>query len=294
MNKNEEIILIELFQPFAQYRNPFTFYYAQTYPLPPKSTIIGMLQNAVGDWYGYKRWYKNEKGEDKNLWWDNLKVSIHGGFESVFWNYQQLIKGDVTLEKLNNVITLWNQKLPLYNNGIKSQRTPVYQQELFNGHLFIFLKGKKDLIDEIENALKNPQKILYLGRSEDVIFIKNIYDESDFQYNKKPDVKSYLRLLCPTYIKQKLKRDNDSEEEFPIKNEKFPVYSITTKVIFSNNGIPVTNKAQISKETERIPDFETVIYTGMDYIVLLNSPIVVEYFKLGNKTFKIPEEFGWI
>ena len=52
MNESDKIFLMEIFQPFAQYRNPFTFYYAQTYPLPPKSTIIGMLQNAQNDWYG--------------------------------------------------------------------------------------------------------------------------------------------------------------------------------------------------------------------------------------------------
>ncbi|MEM5832075.1 MAG: CRISPR-associated protein Cas5, partial [Candidatus Aenigmatarchaeota archaeon] len=65
---SNRVLYIEIFQPFAQYRNPFTFYYAQTYPLPPKSTIIGMLQNAVGDWYGNKY---------RDSWW-KLKVSVHG------------------------------------------------------------------------------------------------------------------------------------------------------------------------------------------------------------------------
>jgi len=272
---SQKTILIELFQPYAQYRNPFTFYYAQTYPLPPKSTIIGMLQNATNKFYAQEFW--------------DIKVSVHGGFESVFWNYQQLIKGDVTFKKLNDKITLWNQKLPLYNNGISSQRTPVYQQELFNGHLCIFLRGEGELINEIENALKNPQKILSLGRSEDIIFIKNVYNENEWEYKNK-EVKKYFHLTYPTYIRQK----NDNEEKFPIKNEKFPVYSITTKVIFSNDGKPITNKAQISQKTERIPDFESVIYTGVDYIILLEKPINLEYFYLNDKMFKIPEGFGWI
>ena len=281
MISNEKTILIELFQPFAQYRNPFTFYYAQTYPLPPKSTIIGMLQNATNNFYA------------KGLEFWNIKVSVHGGFESIFWNYQQLIKGNVRLKKLNGEITLWNQKLPLYSNGIKSQRTPVYQQELFNGHLYIFLRGEEGLINTIENALRNPQKILSLGRSEDIIFIRNVYDESKWEYKNK-EVNKFFRLTYPAYIKQKLKRDNNNEEKFPIKNERFPVYSITTKVLFSNDGKPITNKAQISQKTERSPDFEPVIYTGVDYIVLLERPINLEYFYLNDKVFKIPEGFGWI
>lgn len=287
---NVKILFIELFQPFAQYRNPFTFYYAQTYPIPPKSTIVGMLQNAVGDWYGYKRWDKDYKS---NEWWDDLKISVHGGFESVFWNYQQLIKGEIEIVKTTDGISLWNQNRPLYNQGITSQRSPVYQQELFNGHLYIFIKGKKDLIEEIEKSLKTPEKILYLGRSEDVVFIRNVYDGNDLQHKKK-SVEKFFRLTYPTYIKQKVKNEDSDWIEFPIKNQKFPVYSVATKVIFKNDGKPIENKAQITKNTERKPRFETVIYTGIDYIVLLKKPIEVEYYKVSEKTFKIPKEFGWI
>lgn len=87
-----------------------------------------MLQNATGKYY------------DEDFW--NLKVSVHGGFESVFWNYQNLIKGDISLAMYRGKIVLWNQGLPLYSGGLKSQRTPVYQQELFNGHLYIFHSGR--------------------------------------------------------------------------------------------------------------------------------------------------------
>jgi len=148
---NQRMLYIEIFQPSAQYRNPFTFYYAQSYPLPPKSTIIGMLQNAVDDWYG------NRYGI--NRWWDDLKISVHGGFESFFWNYQQLIKGYPEIAKINNNIVLWDfeKKAPLYGDGKKAQRTPVYQQELFNGHLFIFLRGDNELIDKIKKSLEKPK-----------------------------------------------------------------------------------------------------------------------------------------
>ena len=89
-------LYIEIFQPYAQYRNPFTFYYAQSYPLPPKATIVGMLQNAVGDWYGFNEWYgegdKSDNGLKKNKWWDNLRISVHSLFARSVWNYHQLIK----------------------------------------------------------------------------------------------------------------------------------------------------------------------------------------------------------
>ncbi len=278
----EKITLLEIFQPFAQYRNPFTFYYAQTYPLPPKSTIIGMLQNITERYY------------DEDFY--NIKVSIHGGFESFFWNYQGLIKGakdGINLMKYKGEIKLWNQGFPLYGRGITSQRSPVFQQELFNGHLYIFLRGKEELIEEIEKSLLNPCKIPYIGRSEDIIFLRSVYSEKDFSFSEKI-AKKNIWLTRPAYIK--LKSKNDSYQEFPIKNEKFPVYSIPLKVTFKNGEDSITNKAEITKSTKRVPEFETVMYTGLDQVIFLKDEVKVENYSIKDKnlTFKIPEEFGWL
>ncbi|MEN4017567.1 MAG: CRISPR-associated protein Cas5 [Methanobacterium sp.] len=278
----ERVTLLEIFQPFAQYRNPFTFYYAQSYPLPPKSTIIGMLQNIT------RRYYDEDFHE--------IKISVHGGFESFFWNYQSLIKGaknGINLMKYKGEIKLWNQGFPLYGRGITSQRSPVFQQELFNGHLYIFLKGKEDLVEEIEKSLLNPSKIPYIGRSEDIIFLRSVYSEEDFSFSEKI-AKKNIWLTQPAYIK--LKSKNDSYQEFPIKNEKFPVYSIPLKVTFKNGEDPITNKAEITKSTKRVPEFETVIYTGLDQVIFLKDEVKVENYNIKDKnlTFKIPEEFGWL
>ena len=284
---SEKTLIFELFQPFAQYRNPFTFYYAQTYPLPPKSTIIGMLQNAVGDWYG------NNRGIEK--WW-NLNISIHGGFESVFWNYQRLIKGEIELKRVNEKPVLFNQKLPLYGGGLTSERSPTNQQELFNGHLYLFIKGEEGFIEEIKSSIETPKKVLSLGRSEDVIFIKNV---ELIGLTKRKIAEKNLWLTYPTYIKSKTKL-NGEEKRFPIKNMKYPVFSIPVKVLFENNGTPIKTKGELTKKTERKPEFETVIYTGNDYVVYLQdkSEIETEIYCIGDgekqKIFKIPKEYGWL
>ena len=276
----KKTLLLKLFQPFAQYRNPFTFYYAQTYPLPPKSTIIGMLQNACNDWYGHK--FGIEK------WW-NLKVSVHGGFESVFWDYQQLIKGELLLSgggilNKNSDNPGGNVLLPLYGPGLTSRRSPTYQQELFNGHLYIFIRGDRELIEKIEEALEHPSKVLSLGRSEDVIFIEKveIFDEA-----KEDEAEGDLKLTLPTYI---------IERGFPIKMSKYPVYSIPTKVIFKNQGDAVKHKSEITKATKREVEYETVIYTGYDYWIILEDkkPIKLEIYNVENKEIKIISDFGWL
>jgi CRISPR-associated protein Cas5t len=271
---SEKTLFVEIFQPFAQYRNPFTFYYAQSYPLPPKSTIIGMLQNATDRYY------------DEDFW--NLKVSVHGGFESVYWNYQNLIKGDITLVKRNGDLLLWNQERPLYHFPLKSQRSPVCQQELFNGHIYLFIRGSKELLNEIEDALDCPKKVLTLGRSEDVIFIRRIV--SNIKPKKKSSSKE-IWLTYPTYIKL---------EGLPIKRERFPVYSIPIEVKFLNNGKSIKNKAELSESTEREIKFEKVLYTGTEYILYLKEKKDIERYEIESEdndkslTFKIPSEFGWL
>lgn len=274
-------LYIKIFQPFAQYRNPFTFYYAQTYPLPPKSTIIGMLQNATNRYY------------DPEFW--KLEVSVHGGFESVFWNYQQLIKGYSYLEKVKNKLKIINQNRPLYNDGFKSQRTPVHQQELFNGYLYIFIRGEPKLIRDIKNSLDKPTKILSLGRSEDIAYIRDVAIIEGIIEGEEKTAKKSIQFKYPTYIRSYIEINN-SKIEFPIKNKKYPVYTIPVKVIFTNDkdNTPIQNKAEITKKTRRIVDFCRVIYTGFNYTIRLKESVKYEEFTINNQSFRIIDKFGWL
>ncbi|AAB85576.1 unknown [Methanothermobacter thermautotrophicus str. Delta H] len=268
-----ETLAVEIFQPFAQFRNPFTFDYAQTYPLSPKSTVTGMLQNATGRYY------------DQDI--SEISVSIHGLFESTFWNYQSFIVGDIALKYHHNKLKLWNKGYPLYSVNKKSQRSPSYQQELFNGHYYIFLRGDDDIIEEVCDSLRKPTKPLSLGRSEDIIFIRGIH--RDFEVIER-EVKKNLWMTYPTYIKL-----SNGKTHFPIRNERFPVYSIPERVIFRNGESIISNKAEIGESTERIPTFQTVIYTGMNQVIFLNDTVRTEIYKLEDgSTFKIPADFGWL
>lgn len=273
----EKTLLIELFQPFAQYRNPFTFYYAQTYPLPPKSTVIGMLQNALNDRYGHN------KGVDE--WW-NLKVSVHGGFETVFWNYQQLIKATktgISLVKFRGRPTLWNQNLPLYDFPITSQRSPVLQQELFNGWLYILIRGDKDFLGEIKEALERPQKVLSLGRSEDVVFLKR----AEFIKGKDKEARE-IAIKHPTYVRVPIDM---------LRKKEYPTYSIPVRVVFKNNGNPVKHKAEINAETFRDIKFESVIYVGAWTFLKFENKAKLEEYLLGDIRLKVVADekaSGWL
>lgn len=258
-------------QPFAQYRNPFTFFYAQTFPLPPKSTIIGMLQNATGRYY------------DETFW--DLEISVHGGFESVFWNYSSMIKGDVYFENGKLLNKPKNKPLPLYGGYKTSQRTPVIMQELYNGHLWIFIRDKDGFQhwDELVQALKVPNKVLCLGRTEDIIFIKNVLKAHEIQQSPETAKKS-LWIQYPTYL----------TDDISLKNKKYPVYSIPVKVIFKNNDTAIKSKFEIKPETERESEFKTVVYAGSDSAFYLTESIEVDLFRIDGKTFTIPVRYGWL
>ena len=75
---------------------------------------------------------------------------------------------------------------------------------------------------------------------------------------------------------------------------KYPVYSIPLKTLFKNNGVSITNKCELSENTERESEFETVIHTRQGHIVHLKSEIAVENYIVGDRVFKIPIESGWL
>ena len=281
----KKTLFIELFQPFAQYRNPFTFYYAQTYPLPPKSTIIGMLQNALNDWYG-----QAEREEGVKKWW-SLKVSVHGGFESVFWNYQQLIKATtsgISLVRFRGRPVLWNQGRPLYGFPLTSQRTPIFQQELFNGWLYLLLRGREDFLSEIKEALEVPRKVLSLGRSEDVVLIKNTRFVQESKIT--PDNAREIGIIYPTYVYV----ENPGET---LARQEYPTYYIPVKVIFRNRGKPVRHKAEISKKTFRDVEFKPVVHVGPWKYLELKREVPFEEYQLGEVILRIPngkDVSGWL
>ena len=68
-----EALRIELYQDSACYRKPFAYKVTETYPLPPYSTVIGMLHNILG-------------AEE----YVPMEVSIQGDYESIFNSYNTM------------------------------------------------------------------------------------------------------------------------------------------------------------------------------------------------------------
>ena len=68
------VLKLRLFQETACYKKPFAFKVGETYPLPPYSTIVGMLHKVL-----------KEKKE-----FIPMRVSVQGNYENKFVDFQSI------------------------------------------------------------------------------------------------------------------------------------------------------------------------------------------------------------
>jgi CRISPR-associated protein Cas5t len=127
-----EVLRVKIYQTKACYSTPFSVKGIETYPLPPYSTVRGMIYNAMG------RKFKED---------DEIDISIQGKYSALYRDYWSAVKcgSEGTAKK------------------------PIEVPTLHDVELIIHIKSNK--LDEIENALKKPAIYLSLGRSEDLIKI---------------------------------------------------------------------------------------------------------------------------
>ena len=132
-------IKLKLYQNMVNYKVPTSFQLKESYPLPPYSTVIGMV-HSLCDFKEYKP----------------MKISISGNYFSKvnnlytrheFNNSDNLIKGPATIELLVDV-------------NLTIHIIPEDQSEEFLNMIF--------------EAFKYPKEYPSLGRREDIVLIKDV------------------------------------------------------------------------------------------------------------------------
>lgn len=149
-----EVVKFKVYQNMPNYRKPESFQLKETYPLPPPSTVIGMIHNLCG----YEEY-------------NSMDVSIQGKYYS----------------KINDLYTVYefgNQKFEEGRHQLSVKdgdrkvgitRGVANIELLVDVELLIHIKPKnKEQIDEIYNALKYPREYPSLGRREDIALIDKI------------------------------------------------------------------------------------------------------------------------
>ena len=133
-----KILKLKLFQETACYKKPFAFKVAETYPLPPYSTVIGMFHKILGA----------DSGE-----YYPMNISIQGEYESIFSNYQNL---------------------RMFKGKDQVTAMPRNVHQLLNVHLLIHIKAEDDVIDKIYNNIIKGVETFTLGRNEDLVRVEQI------------------------------------------------------------------------------------------------------------------------
>lgn len=133
-----KILKLKLYQETACYKKPFANKVAETYPLPPYSTVIGMFHKIL----------QAKSGE-----YFPMNISIQGEYESIFSNYQNL---------------------RMYKGKDKVTAMPRNVHQLLNVNLIIHIQAEDETIDKIYTNIVNGTETFTLGRNEDLVRIDEI------------------------------------------------------------------------------------------------------------------------
>ena len=133
-----KILKLKLYQETACYKKPFATKVAETYPLPPYSTIIGMFHKIL----------QAEPGE-----YFPMNISVQGNYEGIFSNYQNL---------------------RMYKGKAKVTSMPRNVHQLLDVNLIIHVQAEDETIDKIYQNIINGTETFTLGRNEDIVRIDSI------------------------------------------------------------------------------------------------------------------------
>ena len=202
-----KILKLKLFQETACYKKPFAFKVAETYPLPPYSTIILIFHKIIGE----------KPGE-----YFPMNISVQGNYESIFSNYQNL---------------------RMFKGKDQVTAMPRNVHQLLNVELLIHIEADNEIVDKIYNNIINGKETFTLGRNEDLVRIKEIKyvknkfigegDINKFSAYIPKDICERERLeginyrLNTTYvIKDELRRWNKVDVKYIEKSEDNSIYEI--------------------------------------------------------------------
>ncbi|GAB6168088.1 type I-B CRISPR-associated protein Cas5b [Clostridium carnis] len=151
----KKAIKLEIYQNLVNYKKPTSFQLKESYPLPPPSTIIGMVHFACKF---------NEYKE--------MDVSIQGSFNSrVYDLYTRYEFSGASFEEGRHQLRLESSDGKIYG----STRGVAIAELLVDVKLVLHICPKDEaLIPIIYDSFNKPNEYISLGRREDIIRVDNV------------------------------------------------------------------------------------------------------------------------
>lgn len=152
----EKAIRIECFQNLVNYRKPSSFIIKESYPLPPYSTVLGMIHKACG----------YQSGD-----FHPMKISIQGhnsGSVSELYTRYSFSFDTKYEEGRHNICIKEKDKSYGAFKGV------AHVELICNNHMIIHVVPAEEDFDTVYQSLNNPPVYLALGRHEDILDIRAV------------------------------------------------------------------------------------------------------------------------
>lgn len=130
---------------WCSFRVPQSVNVHLTYPVPPPTTLYGLVANALG------------LPQDDYSWRSRLQFGV------------RILKRGSLIE----TYTQWQK----WNPSKNAYTMLVTKQKLLKPAYRLYIGGEANHLEHISDALKDPARILYLGESDDVVEVHNVMVE---------------------------------------------------------------------------------------------------------------------
>jgi CRISPR-associated protein Cas5t len=143
-----KVLRLKLFQETACYKKPYAQKVSETYPLPPFSTVKGMLHAVLNA---------------QSL--IPMKLCIQGQSDTIINDYQThyFFKKDKTTE-----FALTADGLGISRDLADITTMPIYRHLLYGVHLTIFVQAEENILELLQDKIYSSVH-LSLGRWEDLV-----------------------------------------------------------------------------------------------------------------------------
>ncbi len=175
-------IRVELEQQLPNYRKPASFLVKESFPLPPYSTVIGMIHTACG----FTEYHP-------------MRISIQGNYASDVSDLAVLYNFGIKYDATRHQYKVLNEE-GIYdgiNRGVRNIHLLSDVKMILH-----IIPDKEEELEEILKGLQYPKRFLSLGRHEDLIHITEISEVELEEYdvknhrNAKVEYNLYVPLEC--------------------------------------------------------------------------------------------------
>lgn len=179
-----KVLRLKLYQETACYKKPFAFKVSETYPLPPYSTVKGMLHAALNATSLIP-----------------MRYSIQGKYDTLMTDYQThyFFKNSKTEE-----FVLTTAGLGIEREFKDLTSMPIYMHLLYDVELLIHVSAEEEVLYQLKEAILSSDSHLSLGRWEDLVRV----DECEVVEVEKSN-KSFVLEEYTAYVPKEQLRGGD-------------------------------------------------------------------------------------